>query len=46
MISPAVLGLTRQKKKKKKKIDLRRLNKHVALQNCSIYCTWKIIRKQ
>ena len=28
------------------KLDLRRSNKHVALQNLSIYFTWKNIRKQ
>ena len=28
------------------RFDLRNLNKHVALQNLSIYYTWKNIRKQ
>ena len=28
------------------RLDLRGLNKHVALQNVSIYYTWKNIRKQ
>ena len=28
------------------KLDLRRSNKHVALQNLSIYYTWKNVRKQ
>ena len=28
------------------KLDLRSADKHVALQNLSIYCTWKNIRKQ
>ena len=28
------------------RLDLRSLNKHVALQNLSIYHTWKNIRKQ
>ena len=28
------------------KLDLRRSNKHVALQNLSIYFTWRNIRKQ
>ena len=28
------------------RLDLRSSNKHVALQNLSIYCTWKNIRKQ
>ena len=28
------------------RLDLRGSNKHVALQNLSIYCTWKNIRKQ
>ena len=28
------------------RLDLRSSNKHVALQNLSIYYTWKIIRKQ
>ena len=28
------------------RLDLRSLNKHVALQNLYIYCTWKNIRKQ
>ena len=29
-----------------KRLDLRRLDKHVALQNLSIYYTWRNIRKQ
>ena len=29
-----------------RRLDLRRSNKHVALQNLSIYHTWKNIRKQ
>ena len=29
-----------------KRLDLRSLNKHVALQNFSIYYTWKNIRRQ
>ena len=28
------------------RLDLRNLNKHVALQNVSVYYTWKNIRKQ
>ena len=28
------------------RLDLRSSNKHIALQNFSIYYTWKIIRKQ
>ena len=28
------------------KLGLRSSDKHVALQNLSIYCTWKNIRKQ
>ena len=34
-----VLGLSQR-------LDLRSLNKHAALQNLSIYYTWKNIRKQ
>ena len=28
------------------RLDVRSSNKHVALQNLSIYCKWKNIRKQ
>ena len=28
------------------RLDFRSLNKHVAVQNLSIYCTWKNIRQQ